>query len=329
MNNTSTRALLTAACLAAMTMAAGAAPLRADAVRHLSPGQRAAVFKAAMAEQAARSRASMPAPEAQDITPPELKKISVTRQATATANGQQVVLDLTVVDDWSGLEWGEVTARRVDGNDVKRIPIPGTFGGRSFSGKLAMEFPAALPAGEWKIVDLYGADANGNNYWYDETSLAAFGNLTFKVSPMPSADWAQPELRSGKILTPVVYVTRPAKGTDSHPAVARVELKVVDGTDQGTSGVSGVRRAELFFCSEAPWGQCFSAMLSQPDSIPYGTREAVFLVGQTLDQNFEAGDYVLSQVMVEDWAGMSRYYDRANTDFSQIFGSGTKITLKR
>jgi len=326
MKKTSTHALLTAACLAATATVAGAAPLRSDAVRHLSPSQRAAAFKAAMAEQ---MHAGIGAPETQDVTPPQLKKISVTRQATASANGQQVLVNLTVTDDWSGIEWGEVTAVRVDGNDSKHVAIPGTFGGRTFSGALAMEFPPSLPAGEWKIVDVYGADANGNNYWYDEASLAAFGNLTFKVSSVPSADWTPPELPSGKILTPLVYVTRPAKGTDGHPALVRAELKVVDRTDQGMSGISGVRRAELFFCSEAPWGQCFSATMSQPDSIPYGEREITFLVGQALDPNLEAGDYVLSQAMVEDWAGMSRYYDRANTDFSHIFGSVTKITLKR
>jgi hypothetical protein len=325
MKKTTTRALITATCLAAMTMAAGAAPLRAESVRHLSPNERAAAFKAAMAEQA-RTRATR---EGMDSTPPVLKKLSVTRQATATLNGQQVLVDLSIVDDWSGLEWGRVTAVRVDGNDHKEVIVPGTFGGRSFSGKLPIEFPASMPEGEWKIVDVFGADANGNNYWYDETSLAAFGNLTFKIGPMPSQDWVHPDLLSGKILTPVVYVTRPAKGTDGHPAMARIELRVVDGSDQGNSGASGIRTAEVSFCSEKPWGQCFMTTMSQPDSIPFGTSDATFLVGQMLDPNLEAGDYVLTQATIQDWAGMYMQYEKGNTDFSQIFGSVTKITIKR
>ena len=324
MKKTSTAVVLTVVCLAAMTTAASAAPLRAESVRHLSPSERAAAFKAAMAEQASAraARAEM------DSAPPVLKKFSVTRQATATRDGQQVVVDLNLVDDWSGLEWGEVMVVRSDGNDMKHVPIPGTFGGRSFSGKLPIEFPAAIPEGEYKVSSVSGADANGNNYWYDQEALAALGNVTFKVSPMPSEDWAHPELRSGKILTPVVYVTRPAKGTYNHPAMIRVELNVVDGTDQGNSGVTGVHRAELSFCSDKPWGQCFMATMSQPDTIPFGTRDATFLVGQVLDSGFEAGDYVLTQATIEDWAHNEMWYDRQSTDFSQIFGSVTKITLK-
>ena len=329
MNKTTTRALLTAACLAAMTMAAGAAPLRADSVRHLSPSERAAAFKAAMAEQA-RARTSMPTPAAQDVTAPELKKISVARQATRSANGeQQLLVNLTVTDDWSGLDGGEVAAMRTDGSESQRVTIPGTFGGRSFNGSLALQFPPSLPAGEWKIVNVYGADANGNNYWYDDSMLASFGDLTFKVSSVPSADWAEPELSSGKIQTPVVYLSRPAKGTDQHPAMVRVEVNVVDGTNHGTSGISGVRSAELLFCSEAN-GQCFSLLPSQQDSIPYGMREAAFFVGYVLgDRPIDPGNYELIEATVSDWAGMYRRYDRANTDFSQIFGTGTQITIKR
>lgn len=49
---------------------------------------------------------------------------------------------------------------------------------------------------------------------------------------------------------------------------------------------------------------------------------------ETLEQFVEAGDYEVDQVILEDWAGMHRTYDRGNTDFSQIFGAGTKITVK-
>jgi hypothetical protein len=319
------RSVLVAACTVAMTVAASAAPLRPESVRHLSPAERAAAFKTAMGEQA-RARAAR---AEMDTLAPQLKKISVARQTTATRSGQQALVDLTIVDDWSGLEWGEISVARTDGGDNRAIRIPGTFGGKTFSGKLPIEFPASMPEGEYKIYGVYGADANGNNYYYDEAALAAYGNLTFKVGPLPSEDWVHPELRSGKILTPVIYVTRPSKGTYHHLPMARIELNVVDVDDDGRSGVTGVRRAELTFCSEKPGSsQCFMATLSQPDSIPYGTREATFLVGQELDEGYEAGDYALVQATIEDWAGMGMWYDRQSTDFSQIFGSVTKITVK-
>lgn len=313
------------ACATVLSASASAAPLRADTVRHLSQTQRAAAFKAAMAEQA-QARAANPSPQSQDITPPTLTKLAAAREATTTPDGQQVLVDLTVTDDWSGLEWGTLVANCLEYGDRREVAIPGTFGGRSFTGNLALQFPRDLPTCRWEVSEVFGADLNGNNFYYSGEALAGFGNLKFKVATLPSEDHVNPELRAGKVLTPVVYASRPAKGTDDHPATARVELKLADGTDSGLSGISGVRRADMFLC--APAGSCFSLTMSQPDSIPYGTREATVLVGGRVDF-VEPGEYSVEVVDVEDWAGHSNHYDKSNTDFSHLFGNATKITVKR
>ena len=318
----SLRSSLAAVISAVAVAGVMAAPLQADVVRRLSPDQRAAVFAATKAQSASVGKSGA------DVTSPILTAISVPKQAMLTPLGQQVVVSLTVADDWSGLEWGSVGAVCDDAFARNEVAIPATFGGRTFSGSIALLFPSDLTACQWKISEVFGADANGNGYYYDAEQLAGFGDLSFKVSPLPTVDRVPPVLRAGKIMTSTVHLDRAAKGTDDHAPMARVELTVVDSADKGMSGVSGVRSAELLFCSDAPWGECFAVRMPQQDSIPYGSKEVTFLVGSMVDINLTAGDYVLKQVTLQDWLGNQNFYDTGNTNFRRLFGN-TTITLRR
>ncbi|MBQ0932049.1 hypothetical protein KAK07_20180 [Ideonella sp. 4Y16] len=292
--------------------AAAAAPAITD-LPHMAPAQRA------QALQALRQTPALPM-AALDTTPPVVVSINAGTTVDAGKSMNQLVVDLNVTDDLSGLLHTFMTARSPSG--AQTVANGQHLGGwTAFKGQMALRFGPFAEPGVWTITEVYGSDIAGNNFVCDAACLGALGgNLQFTVTGT-RADAQAPTLSSGRILTPAVSLSTPVKGTLDHLPIVRMQLGTAD---QGGSGTAG---AYATFCLPDQ-SSCFGTwsenwVYAQKKSTLYGY--ASTWVGMPI------GTYLLKDVTLHDHAGSTRVYTSTafggSTDFAPWFPNGTQVIV--
>ncbi|MBN8488175.1 MAG: hypothetical protein J0M20_10700 [Burkholderiales bacterium] len=290
--------------------AATAAPAITD-LPHMAPAQRA--------EALAVLRAVRPL-GALDTTPPSVVSLQAGTVVDAGKNMNQLLVEVNVTDDLSGLLHTFMTARSPSGlHSVGTGQHPG--GWPSYKGAMSLRFGPFAEPGVWTITEVYGSDIAGNNFVCDATCLAALGgNLQFTVTGT-KADATPPTLLSGRIATPVVSLSTPVKGTTDHLPFVRVQINTAD---QGGSGTAG---AYATFCLPDQ-SQCFSTW---SENWVYAQKKSVLYGSASTWVGLPTGVYLLKDVTLHDHAGGTRSYlgtaFGGSTDFAAYFAAGSQVVV--
>ena len=255
-----------------------------------------------------------------DANSPTLRSISTALFVDATADIPQLLVNVKATDDASGAYYLTVEATGPNGQKKygslgPQFPVP------TLAGTLALRFGPHDAPGLWQVTAVEVGDGAGNFHDYTAQQLAALGNTRFWVqnSYAKYLDNTPPVLASATVLTPSVSLA----GGNS----VTVGAKVV-ASDAGNPAATGVRQAELVFCSLAD-NNCFSMV--QDDSVE-GRRSTTLkpAVG-VASPGYAPGDYLLYFVHLTDWAGNESFSVGTDfggtTDFSTLMTAGHKITL--
>lgn len=309
----------------AAAMMAAACPVHAglptaEQLNQMSPPKRMEAIKALAAQQAAtRSTKS----GRLDSTPPKVLAFSAGTQVDASKSIEQLTMSLTVTDDLSGVDSIMVSARSPSGQYISTYSN-GHAGMLQVKAGLALSLSPFAEPGQWQIVSLGVSDLNNNWTNLDQDALQALGNTKFEVLSA-SADLVAPKLTSGKILTPEVSASKPAKGTANRASYARVQLNI---SDSGTDAISGPSYSSLSFCLPDKSVCFYFGSYGQP---VYGTKKFSEVANNDSFADVAPGEYLLESVGLSDWAGNYREYTSTEfggeTDFSKLFPL-TVLTVK-
>lgn len=291
-------------------LAATAAPAITD-LPHMAPAQRALALQAL---QSARPLGAL------DTTPPTVVSLQAATSVNASKNMNQLVVDLQVSDDLSGLLHTFMTARGPGGTQT--VATGQHLGGwPSFKGQMALRFGAFAEPGLWTITEVYGSDIAGNVFSCDSTCLTALGgNRQFTVTGT-TADTQAPTMAGGRILTPAVSLSTPVKGTTDHLPFVRMTL---NAADQGGSGTAG---AYATFCLPDQ-SNCFGTW---SENWVYAQKKSVLNSYAGTWVGMPTGVYLLKDVSLHDHAGGTRLYTSSafggSTDFSALMPAGTQVIV--
>lgn len=311
--------------LAAMSVAAIAAQTQAalptaDQLNLMSPPKRVEAIKALAAQQAA-SRVTNTG--RLDSRPPTVTGFSAGTQVDVSKSTAQLTMSLVASDDLSGLDSIMVGAMSPSGQRIYAYSN-GHAGVLQVKAKLALSLSPFAEPGLWQIVSVNVSDINGNWTYLDQAALKSLGNAEFQVVSV-AADLVAPTLTGGKILTPEVSISKPAKGTENQPSYARVLLNI---SDTGTDAVSGPSFSSPSFCLRDKSTCIYFGSYGQP---VYGVKNFAEVLGNPYLSDVPPGEYVLESVGLSDWAGNYRLYTSTEfggeTDFGQLFPS-TVLTIK-
>jgi hypothetical protein len=259
-----------------------------------------------------------------DTLAPVLTAFNTVASVDVGVPGSAVSVSFKATDDLSGLAsvyaWAEGPSRQwVDVSFDENVPLT------SLSGKMhsTTAIPAFLEPGVYKFVGAYTVDFAGNGQNIDQATLAALGKVSFTVKNKSGFDITPPTLVSGKVMTPRVDLSVPHAGTEYDAPFVRVNLSA---TDAGNTAVSGVKYASATFCL-LDRSSCFYLLNTASEMDPMATSANLRLGGRVSDSNNPPGDYILSSVMVVDFAGNSNSWHSTvfdgQTDFSTYFPSTT------
>lgn len=300
--------------LASLFAAQGAQALDLDPARlaTLAPAQRALLLRQ-VAPSAALGKL--------DTTVPVLKSVKAATAVDAGKNPNQLLVNLQVSDELSGMMMVFVTATNPShtqqvGGGVHLGSWP------AFKGAVALRFGPYAEPGVWTVSEVWGFDVAYNTFSCTADCLAALGgNLQFTVSGT-KADAQAPTLVSGKVATPVVSRSTPAKGTAATNPFVRVQVSTADTGGSGTAG------AMATFCL-ADDSQCFSTW---SENWVYAQKSSTLYGYTSLWPEIATGTYWLKSLQLNDHGGAGQTYTSTvfggSTDFSVFFPTGTSVTIE-
>lgn len=303
------------AAAAALGLALGApAALAAPPVdlSRLSPQQRVAHVKAQ------HTRATAPPEYNYDIRPAVLRKVHLTRRVNVALREAEVVMSFVVNDNLTGVSSAYGTLRSPTGQWVQ-ASWGSTFPQTRNDTQMAFDLGNATDNGQWRLVELTVADANGNANTYDESQLAALGAEPVDVVGAMGDHEAPALAKGGMTLTPTVSRATPPRGM-LPGAYARIgaQLQLTD------SGGAGVHTVWLRYCNEDYWDCVFLS----GSTYVRGQATAALVAGDTVWSGQSLGTYHLDWVELTDWAGNSRTFSRVDTDLSQFVSNPTIIVTE-
>lgn len=301
---------------AAPAPAALAPAVAADPVRALAPRQRLAQVRALVAQQASGRRS---AASGLDITPPHLTSFSVAASVDVTVATHQLQVQMTLVDDLSGVDWAQLHATSPTGQEVW-AEVPHVKGTKRHEARTGLHFSPFAEAGIWQVSEVIGRDLAGNFFFYNQGQLAGLGSTSFEVVNAQS-DLLAPTLTGGKVLTGSVSLSRPAKGTLAEWPLLRLQLRVAD---TGSPSASGASNANVFMCL-ADGSSCFN--LQSDLSTLYSLGQDTLYAHGRLTPDILPGLYLIRAVDLFDHAGNARVYLSTafggSTDFDDLLSSST------
>lgn len=311
-------AALTLAAAAAQAQAGGPA---AEQLSRMAPRQRVEAIRALAAQQAASRTAKA---GHLDTTPPTVTAFDAATRVDASKSIEQLKISLTATDDLSGVDSIMLAAVSPSGQRVYAYSN-GHAGMLQVKAGLALTLSPFSEPGLWRIESVNVSDLNNNWTSLGQDALKLLGNTEFQVLSK-SSDLVAPTLTSGKILTPEVSLSVPAKGTENQPSAAKVLLNT---SDTGTDAVSGPSNSWPSFCLRDHSVCIYFGSYGQS---VYGIKKFAEVVANPYLSDAPLGEYVLETVGVSDWAGNYRLYTSTEfggeTDFSTLFPFGTVLTIK-
>ncbi|MFO1341149.1 MAG: hypothetical protein U1F53_23490 [Burkholderiaceae bacterium] len=267
------------------------------------------------------------APTVLDVTPPVLTSFNADTTLNLAKPTPPFSVQVKASDDLSGVRtllfWAS-------GPSGQRIPalVELAYPAKSHDGRVGFGTLFAgrlLQPGVWTITEARVEDAAGNHAEYDHAALAALGNASFTVLNKGNHDATGPGVTSGQVLTPVISLSSPAKGTAG--LAPFVGIKVL-ASDTGNTALAGLAGAEAAFCINGD-NPCIELRATPPGgaqasaTLTLGAQVAAAL-------GHVPGEYELCELGVWDQAGNATVLDSVacggSTDFSLLFPT-TKITL--
>jgi hypothetical protein len=235
---------------------------------------------------------------------------------------------IKATDDLSGVDHLLFTAVGPSG---QRIPVlvNADYPATSFSRRVGIGWGLysgrLLQPGTWTIDQARLVDLARNHSKYNQAALAALGNTSFTVVNNGPYDAVAPTLTGGQVLTPVVSLSAPARGTTNQAPFVGAKVTLAD---TGSTAVAGVAAAGVTFCL-ADESRCLDLMANpNASALATGTLIAGLQVSAVVGQM--PGEYLLYEVVVIDQAGNMRELLSTvfggTIDFSALFPT-TKITL--
>ena len=288
----------------------------ADPVRALPTKQRLAQVQALVAQQAGARRTVT---TEIDTTPPHLTSFSVAASVDASVSTHQLQVEMTLVDELSGVDWAQLHAISPSGQEIWS-DVPHVTGAKRREARTGLHFLPFAEAGTWQVTEVIGRDVAGNFFFYNQTQLAALGPNTFQVVN-PKSDLVAPTLSGGKVLTSSVSLSQPAKGTLAEWPLLRLQLRVAD---TGSPGRSGANLANVFMC--LPDGSSCFSLVSDPSTL-FGLDRDTLIAHARLTPDTLPGVYVVRAVDLFDHAGNARVYLSTafggSTDFDALLSPST------
>ena len=192
-----------------------------------------------------------------DVTPPELRALSVvTPSVDVSSGGATVTMDATITDDLSGYRGGTMYVRSPSGQLVGANPEH--VSGDTY--QIVFDIPQYAEAGVWRTYYLDLIDNAGNRVSFDDPGLLARGfDVFFEVTA--DSDVTPPELRALSVVTPSVDVS-------SGGATVTMDATITDD-------LSGYRGGTMYVRS--PSGQLVGA---NPEHVSGDTYQIVFDIPQ-------------------------------------------------
>lgn len=301
----------------------GEASLPMEAILHMPPQQQIEYVKKKVAKQAALPRADA---AILDTTPPTLIAFNASTSVNAARAGTQLLVNLTVSDNLSGIRIINFNVKGpsgqwVSGNQYFYSPLL-----KNWKGKIAVTFTPYVEAGVWTVVSMQILDQAGNWEHIDTAQLSALGNNQFSVASN-KLDLVLPTLISGQIRTPVISLSSSPKGTDLNYALVGVKLR---SSDTGNTVVAGVKEVWANFCLPDE-SACFSVYdvnnTQKLKNYSFYAGNSLCEEGNTdcIGQSVPVGEYWLRGVSISDHAGNHTYLESTQfggaTDFSTLFPS--------
>lgn len=324
--------LATLLAFAAAATSVSAANWTAEQLKGLPPGLRAEALASMKVKPQAQSRvaatpglmmATAAAPSI-DANPPVLTSFDAGRSVNVASSSSQLVVNLSLTDDNSGLRTVWVVVRGPSGRTAWSAGPSDLPGLKSWAGRVGFTFTPWAEAGQWHVESVNGFDKNGNYFAVDQAALSKLGNTVFSVTS-EHPDNLPPTLTGVKVLTPTISLSSPAPGTAASPPFVGVELAV---TDPGPSDArSGVWVGIAQFCLRDMSG-CF--YMGGENITAYKVQNGKINLGTTLSSGQAVGEYQLVYAWVQDHAYNTMSYVGTafggTTDFNQMFGA-TSIVL--
>jgi hypothetical protein len=320
------RSLLAIALLAAATTST--APASAKPVAR-QPAQLPADLL--MRQDAAASPDSKGAatPLGTDLTPPTLTAFDLPVSLDVGTAGDDARITFSADDEGSGVFNGSATLVGPDGKTTMSIHFGNDVPTRHVhKGRGRLEgSPWAVP-GTWTLQTVAIDDYLGNGMHYDTAELAALGiATTTTVVNRKGGDGVAPTLASGHLRDTTYSRSSTQPGTDGAPAYFVVDVRM---QDTGNGQVSGVRLAQLVFCTDDE-SHCMNVIST--DNQASGTKAATVQAWQIPGMLgwVVPGLYHLRDVILFDRAGnrnwMTSTFFGGATDFGPLFDTGTDLLV--
>jgi hypothetical protein len=258
-----------------------------------------------------------------DQQAPVLRSFSVKVPANIAAPQAQVVIDLKVSDDLSGVY--DVVFNLV-GPHGQTLVVAGSqlLPATKVEARAAVDVSDYTEPGTWTVFSAFVRDYAGNFGIYGADELAGLGNSTVTlVSKRPGhADITPPTVVSGVLRTPTVSSSAIMPGTASAGGVLAADFIVTDDS-------SGVEFVGTTWCDKLS-GTCFG-MGAINTLFKDSTNLALTILSEYTASSPPQGTYTLSVVSVQDHAGNYRYLTGiefgGTTDFSALMPQGHTITV--
>lgn len=251
-----------------------------------------------------------------DTMPPSVRAIQVGTAVDLGVTTSQLLVDLTIADDLSGL--GDIYLSLSGPNGLSDHAAMYGGGSTNFRERVAVPLSPFLAPGPWEITAIQGYDRAGNHFYVAEEALRALGNTRFTVTNK-ATDTKPPKLLSGKVLTPAVSRSVPVAGTSLPYNEVRAQVMV---SDAGNRVISGIAFATLTYCL-ADASKCI--VMSNYARNVYGEAKRTLPLSGSVWPYDTIGSYRLSTVNLRDNAGNERWYTGTefggDTDFSAMFSS--------
>lgn len=324
--SSSCRSLLAVALLGAIaTLAtpAGAKPVARQ------PAHLPADLQARLDDDAGPASPAAPNPNGTDVTPPTLTGFTLPASVDVGTAGSDARVTFSATDAGSGVFNGAATLVGPDGKTTMPIWFGNDVPARHVKkgrGRLVGS-PWAVP-GTWTLQTVAVYDYLGNGINYDTAALAALGiATTTTVVNRKGGDGVGPTLVSGHLRDTTYSRSSTQPGTDGAPAYFVVDVRM---QDTGNGQVSGVRLAQLVFCTD---DQAHCMNVISTDNQASATKAATVQAWQIPGMlNWVVpGLYHLRDVILFDRAGnrtwMTSTFFGGSTDFAPMFDTGTDLVV--
>jgi hypothetical protein len=275
-------------------------------------------------QRLARGKSSRVGTAGIDRTGPVMTRLNLVTAVNAERADAQVVYDFAATDNVSGVRWLGVVLVGPSGQQLTSFTEVG-LPRKSVSGKGTLNIPLLPEPGNWTVTEIRGQD-EANNLFQTPLDLNTLGNMHVAIQNRHGHDAVPPALNSGKILTPVVSLSVPAKGTESAGPLVGLSVSLADS---GTTTIAGINWVAVEMC--IPDQEWYCLYMNASTGNVRGLK-AVALMPYTVTDpvTTQPGLYAIRSINVSDHSGneqtLTSVLFGGETDFNALF-IGTTIEI--